>query len=181
MPSGVEIVCRSRSVWLGVSRGAACGGCFDRGFTEMETLARFQQRRGRDEPQSGRAPRLWPSFLGEAAHVAQVCREPMASRAWLFNNSDSVFGRAEPPWFKMPSTRSFDLLPEAGAGPPQKHRSAQSRTEEQRCGENFPSRLVRSVFVNLAKTSKSLAVSFAGSLALSRLHRCSHPTVPGRC
>jgi hypothetical protein len=62
-----------------------------------------------------------------------------------------------------------------------KHRSAQSRTEEQRCGENFPSRPVRSVVVNLAKTSKSLAVSFAGSLALSRLHRCSHPTVPGRC
>lgn len=75
-------------VWLGRRRACIVWRRLDRGWTKAESLARFQRRQRPDDGPKRQASDVGWGVLGrswEAAHVAQICRDPMAGRALPFN------------------------------------------------------------------------------------------------
>lgn len=72
-----------------------CGNVSSRGSPKRKVWRSFSRAIKPTTPNPA-LPGAGPVFAREAAYVAQVCREPMGFQALPFNNSISLFNRAEP-------------------------------------------------------------------------------------
>ncbi|KAK4121264.1 hypothetical protein N657DRAFT_122258 [Parathielavia appendiculata] len=173
--SSVEMVTRAVRCGLESFRLWRCGGCFDRGSPKWKLWRGFSSAMERDDAQSGMAPGGVPVFSGRQL---MCCRSPGTNDVPgppLVDDSDPLFGRAEPPWSRR---RPLDRLLTCQNRFKGLHRTGDLPSHGlRRCSavRTLPSGPVRMVADSLAKTSED------GECQLCRVSGLDSPPPTALC